>query len=221
MPAPILVPMPSQGTVAGRPRKESLIDQEVYPGGTAPARQTSTFASLGAYAVAPATSGLTKQFGRDTNLKGTSAGGLPAAAHFFWYAWRAKWRALGANLNTDANTVVSEEIHRLITLCFVQFNFQTSNLMTQPADELPSGVGPQYINTTRQGATVFSLPNGVPDRKNAKDMLIMGRPIELGQNEQFTVDYFVPQAPTVPATPTVDVFVMSVLDGILLRGSSG
>lgn len=220
MPAPILVPMPTQGTVAGRPRKESVYDTEVYPSAAVAARQVSLFANLGAFATAPVSTALTKQFGRDTNLRGTSAGGLPAAAHFFWYAWRHKYRAMGTNLNTEANAVTFEQINRLRELCFIQFNFQTSNLMTLQADELPSGVGSQFVATTYTEATVLSLPNGVPDRKNAKDMLIMGRPIELGQNEQFTVDVFFPQTPTAGMTPTNDIFMTTVLDGILLRGLS-
>lgn len=220
MPAPILVPLPAQGTVAGRPRKESIYDSEVYPSGSAPARQVSTFSNLGAFATAPVSTGLTKQFGRDTNLRGTSAGGLPAAAHFFWYGWRCKWRYMGTDLNSEAAAVGPELLHRLIGLCFVQFNFQTSNLMTLQADELPSGVGPQFIGSTYTENLVLSLPNGIPDRRNSKDMLIMGRPIELGQNEQFTVDFFVPQVGTDTCTPVDDIFVTPTLDGILLRGLS-
>lgn len=215
MPAPILVPMPSQGTVAGRPRKESIYDTEVYVGAAAAARQLSTFSNLVAFATAPTTTALTKQFGRDANLRGTSSGGLPAAAHFFWYGWRCYWNYMGSNLNTDANLGATELLHRIMGLCYVQFNFQTSNLLTLKAVELPSGVGPQHIATTRTGGTVFSLPNGIPDRKNSKDMLIMGRPIELGANEQFTIDFFVPQSPTDGSTPVEDLFVVPTLDGIL------
>lgn len=212
-----LVPLPSQGTVAGRPRKESILDTEVYPSNASIATQITMFQNFSAFANAPV-NGYTKQFGRDTNLRGAGSGGLPAATHFFWYGWRLKYRALGTNLGTAANVVIFEQFNRIRELSFCQFNFTSATLMTVQSDELPSGVGPQYANTTHTTATILSLPNGVPERRNAKDVTVMGRPVELNQNEAFTIPQFMPQG---NFTPQADYFVCSILDGLLLRGVSG
>lgn len=212
-----LVPLPAQGTVAGRPRKESIYDTECWPGAAAIANLT-TFQNFSSFSNAPTTSGLTKQFGRDTNLRGAGNSGLPQATHFFWYAWRCKIRALGSNLGTAPNVVVFEQINRARELSYASFAFQTSTLITLQLDELPSGTGPQYANTTHTTATILSLPNGVPDRRTGKDVTVMGRPVELNALEAFTVPVFVPQAAGL--APTVDLFVTPVLDGLLLRGLS-
>ena len=69
-----LVPLPSQGTVAGRPRKESVYDTDVYNSATAIPQTLTLFNNFSNFSITP-TSGLTKQFGRDTNLRGSGAGG--------------------------------------------------------------------------------------------------------------------------------------------------
>lgn len=76
---------------------------------------------------------------------------------------------MNADLGTAANVVVFEEINRARELSFCQFRFASSELITVQADEAPSGTGPAYVNTTQTGATVLSLPSGVPTRGNAKD----------------------------------------------------
>lgn len=209
-----LVPLPAQGTVAGRPRKESVYDSDVWTIAAIPA-QINLFQNFSAFSTAPAA--LTKQYGRDTNLRGAGSSGLPQATHFFWYAWRCKIRALASNLGSAANVVVSEQINRVRELAYCQFNFQSSTLITLPLDELPSGVGAAYTNSTHNASTVFSLPNGVPSRGQGKDVTVMGRPIELNALEAFTIPIFVPQG---AFTPTAELYPQMQLDGVLLRGLS-
>ncbi|MCC6752043.1 MAG: hypothetical protein IT371_30605 [Deltaproteobacteria bacterium] len=210
-----LVPLPSQGTVAGRPRKESVYDTDVYLAATAMPQQILLFNNFAAFSVAPALG--PKQFGRDTNLRGTGTGGLPQATHLFWYSWRLKCRSLGTNLNQPANAVVPEQMNRWRELGYAQFAFQTSVLITTQLDELPSGAGPQSIFTTVTNTTMPSLPSGIPSKREGKDVTIMGRPVELNALEAFNVPVFVPQG---GFAPQVDLYITAVLDGVLLRGLS-
>jgi hypothetical protein len=210
-----LVPLPAQGTVAGRPRKESVYDSDVYLAAVVIPQQLLLFNNLSAFSVAPPLG--PKQFGRDSNLRGTGSGGLPQATHFFWYAWRLKARTLGTNLNLPANATIPEELNRWRELAFVQFAFQTSVLITAQADEIPSGAGPQFITTTVAATTMPSLPSGVPSKREGKDVTIMGRPVELNALESFTVPVNVPQG---GFAPTAAVYLTCVLDGVLLRGLS-
>lgn len=210
-----LVPLPSQGTVAGRPRKESVYDTDVYLAATTMPAQLVLFNNFAAFSVSP-TLGV-KQFGRDTNLRGTGSGGLPQATHLFWYSWRLKSRTLGSSLNTAANAVMPEQLNRWRELAWIQFAFQTSVLITTQADELPSGAGPQSIFTTFTETTMPSLPSGIPSKREGKDVTIMGRPVELNALEAFTTPIYIPQG---AFSPTVDVYVTGMLDGVLLRGLS-
>lgn len=212
-----LVPLPSQGTVAGRPRKESVYDTDVYLAATAMPAQLVLFNNFASFSVTPALG--VKQFGRDTNLRGTGSGGLPQATHLFWYAWRLKVRSLGTNLNLEsgANAVVPEQMNRWRELTWIQFAFQTSVLITTQCDELPSGAGPQGIFTTVTQTTMPSLPSGIPSKREGKDVTIMGRPVELNALEAFTTPIYLPQG---SFSPQVDLYVTGVLDGVLLRGLS-
>lgn len=108
---------------------------------------------------------------KDTNLRGASSSGLPQATHFFWYAWRNKIRTIGSNLASAANVGVSEQILRARQMSYAQFAFQSSTLMTVQLDELPDGVGANYINTTHTATTVFSPIVGVNDRRG-KDVTV-------------------------------------------------
>ena len=206
-----VVTIPSVGAVGARPRKEALIDTEGFAAGAAMANQTTLFANPGAFAVGAL--GLAKAFGRDSSLQG-GQGGLPAATHHYWYSWRMKVRTLNANLSTAPNAVVPEELNRLRELSFVTFRFSSAELIVTQADEIPSGTGPQHIGTTHAGVTTFSLPSGVPDRKNAKDVTVSARPVEIHALENFRVIWTVP----VGFAPTVDVYISAVLEGLLLRG---
>jgi hypothetical protein len=85
-----------------------------------------------------------------------------------WYGLRLKIRSMDADLADAANVVVFEEINRIRELSFCQFRFASSELITVQADEAPNGTGPQFVNTTHAGATVLSLPSGVPTRGNAR-----------------------------------------------------
>lgn len=210
-----LVPLPAQGTVAGRPRKESVYDTDVWSTSQAIPSQIVLFSNFTAFSIAPGNTAITKQFGRDTNLRGASSSGLPQATHFFWYAWRNKIRTLGANLTTAPNVVASEQILRVRQLSYAQFAFQSSTLMTVQLDELPDGVGPQNVFTTHTSTTVFSPVTGT-DRRG-KDVTVMGRPVELNALEAFTIPVSTPQG---GFTPTLDLFCTAQLDGILLRGLS-
>lgn len=175
--------------------------------------QIATFVNFSTFNTAGL--GLSKAFGRDTNLQGQN--GLPAAHHHYWYGLRSKIRTLNADLSTEANVVVSEETNRLRQLAFLQFRFASSELLTVQFDECPDGTGPQFVNTTHTGATVFSLPSGVPSRNNAKDVTISGRPVEIVALEAFQVLIGIPSG----FTPTVDFYVSVILEGLLLRGITG
>jgi|GEM_PF-4793341 len=135
----------------------------------------------------------------------------------YWYGLRAKIRTLNADLSLPANVVVSEEINRARELSFLQFRFASSELITVQMDECPNGTGPQTTFTTHTGATVFSLPSGVPTRGNAKDVTISGRPVEIVALEAFQVLVGTPAG----FTPTVDLYVSIILEGLLLRGITG
>ena len=211
-----LVPLPSQGTVAGRPRKESVYDTDVYNSAVAIPQVITLFSNFTNFSVVP-TSTLTKQFGRDTNLRGSGSGGLPQATHLFWYAWRCKLRTVGSNLNTVANAVMPEQLNRIRELAYTTFEFSTSTLITAQLDEIPSGAGPQFIATTVNATTMPSLPSGVPSKREGKDVTIMGRPVELNALESFTVPIRVVQG---AFSPTAEVWLTVVLDGVLLRGLS-
>lgn len=175
--------------------------------------QIATFTNFATFNTAGL--GLAKAFGRDTNLQGQN--GLPAAHHHYWYGIRAKIRTLNAVLSTLANVVVFEEVNRARELSFLQFRFASSELITIQLDEAPSGTGPQFVNTTHTGATVLSLPSGVPDRGNTKDVTISGRPVEIVALEAFQVLVGTPAG----FTPTVDMYVSIILEGLLLRGITG
>jgi len=110
-------------------------------------------------------------------------------------------RTLDADLALAANVGVFEELNRARELSFAQFRFASSELITIQADEAPNGTGPQYANTTHAGATILSLPSGVPTRGNAKDVTISGRPVEIVALEAFRVVIGTP----VGFTPTVSI----------------
>lgn len=212
-----IVAVPSPGIVGGRPRKEPIYDSEVWPTGANIANRI-LFADFGRFAVAPATVVLTKQFGRDTNLQGGQSG-LPQAHHLFWYEWRMKIRALGANLGGAAGAPVFEEINRARELADVTFRFSQSDLISIQCDELPSGVGPLHIATTVNDTTVLSHPNGVPDRRG-KVVTVTGRPVGIQALENFRVLLNVREVAGA-FQPTADLHICAVLEGMLLRGVTG
>lgn len=193
--------------------KEPIYDTEGWANGVAQPGTITTFVNFSAFNTAGL--GLGKQFGRDTNLQGQN--GLPAAHHHYWYGLRLKIRSLNANLAAAANVAVFEEINRIRELSFAQFRFASSELITIQADEAPSGTGPQFVQTTHAGATVLSLPSGVPTRGNAKDVTISGRPVEIVALEAFRVVIGTPAG----ITPTVDLYASVILEGLLLRGITG
>lgn len=109
--------------------------------------------------------------------------------------------------------VVFEQINRVRELSSTQFRFAASELITVQSDECPSGTGPQYVNTTHAGASVLSLPSGVPTRGNAKDITISGRPVEIVALEAFRVVIGTPNG----MTPLVSLYCSIILEGLLLR----
>lgn len=199
-----------QRRVRNAASKEALYDTEGWNDGVAMPAQIQLFVNFGQFNTAGL--GLQKAFGRDTNLQGQN--GLPAAHHHYWYGWRLKIRTLDAVLSNAANVVVPEEINRARELSFCQFRFSASELITCQADELPNGTGPAFIQTTHAGATVMSLPSGVPDRKNHKDVTISGRPVEIIALENFRLVVGTP----VGFTPTEELYATMILEGLLLRG---
>lgn len=208
-----VVPIPAVGAVGSRPRKEPIYDTEGWVAGAANTGDITVFVNFAGFTTAGL--GLAKAFGRDTNLQGQN--GLPAAHHHYWYGMRIKIRTLNAVLSSAGNVVVPEEINRARELSYAQFRFASSELITVQMDECPNGTGPQYINTTHANATVLSLPSGVPTRGNAKDVTISGRPVEIVALEAFRVLIGTP----VGFTPTVDLYVSVILEGLLLRGITG
>lgn len=209
------VAIPPVGTVQGRARKESIYDTEVYPAATAIAATLTLFNNFANFAAAPA-GGIpqAKQLGRDTNIQGQQ--GLPTGMLFYWYGWRNKIRTYNAVLSTLANVGVSEQINRLRELTGVYFKFTAGEYIRTQLDELPSGTGPQFVGTTHASAYVLSLPNGVPDRKNFKDVTIGGKPQDINAGEQFRVINETPYSTGL--TPTVDFFDTAMLDGVLVKG---
>lgn len=170
--------------------------------------QITTFVNFSSFNTAGL--GLAKAFGRDCNLQGQN--GLPAAHHHYWYGLRCKLRTLNANLATEANAVVSEQLNRARELSYLQFRFASSELITVQLDEAPNGTGPAYIMTTFTEATVMSLPSGQPNRGNAKDVTISGRPVEIVALEAFQVLIGTPSG----FTPLVDIYCSIGNNGGLL-----
>ena len=224
-----VTPIPAIGSVATRPRKESLFDTEGQNNGVAIGAQLTLFQNFTTFA----TAGLaqTKTFGRDTNLTG-AGGQLPKAHHFLWYGLRHKIRALTADLGLEANFGIGEEMNRIRELGSLQFIYGTTPYLITQLDEHPSGVGPQYVNIVgalAAGATAanaaFSLPNGVPVRSNYYDVSVvdkntgMASPQEISEVESFKVQLDF-AADTLP-TPTVELYHTSVLVGVYLKGITG
>ena len=210
-----VVPIPASGTVAGRPRKEPLYDSECYKAATAVPTSVTVFSNFATFNVAPTNIGSAKVLGRDSNLQGGNAG-LPQGHLFYWYGWRLKYRTMDANLGSAANVVMSEQLNRLRELSDVLFKFTSGEYIRVQADELPSGTGPAFINSTHTSATVMSLPSGVPDKRNFKDVTVSGKPQEITQLEAFRV--VLGTSYSTGLTPTVDIFASPHLEGVLIRG---
>lgn len=172
------------------------------------------FTNFSSFTNAPAV--LTKKTGRDTNLTGNGARGLPKNHVLFWYEWRAIPRSGDANLSTNANRNITEEWHRLLQLASVSFNFTQTTLIETQLTELPAGVGPAWGQTTHNAAVMFG-PNCVPNRKG-KVITITGKPVMIGELQDFDVEIKVPEA---GFTPTEDIFLTVFLEGLLVRGIFG
>jgi len=217
-------PIPITGTVASRPRKESLYDSEGHNNAVAITnltlfRNAANFATVGLTEV--------KTFGRDTNLTG-AGGSLPKAHHFYLFGLRAKVRALNVNLGTAANQVTFEEVHRIRELGTLIFNFGTTPYITAPYDEIPSGVGAQFVTGAPAVAAdrVFMpLSNGVPLRSNYYDVTVFNpgtqkpAPQEISEIEQFSVQLNF-NAVALPS-PTVELYHQVILVGVYLKGITG
>lgn len=227
-----VVPVPAIGAVAARPRKEPIYDTERLTGGAPPPTSIETFVNFAAFsqplgAVGPGAivaGTLSKQFARDTNLTGQQ--GLPAAHHFYKFGIGVKTRTMECDLSQAASARVSEQLNRYRELTGLTFRFTSSELYNIQLDEAPSRTGPQFINTTHTGVTVFSLPSGIPSRSNAKDTTISGRPVEIVALESFRVELRTPQPGVDPLSNVAfvlitDVYVTTVLEGMLLRGITG
>ena len=208
-----VVPIPAVGAVGSRPRKEPIYDTEGQAAATPTLTEINLFTNFSQFN----TAGLpeAKSFRRDTNLQGQN--GLPAAHHHYWYGARTKVRTYGQTLFSAGNVGCFEEINRYRELSSWTFRFASSELITVQLDEVPSGTGPAYVNTTHATSTVLSLPSGVPTRGNAKDVTISGRPVEIVALEAFQVAIGTP----VGFSPTCAFFVSVILEGLLLRGITG
>lgn len=213
MPMP-LVALPAPQTVGGRPRKEGVYDTEVYPDNVVTRQNLDLFARFDAFAVAPVNA-FTKQRGRDTNQTGGQ--GLPTNTHLFWYEWRLKLRPLGVDIGAAASINMTADIHRLLWLMAVRFNFAQTTLIELQADELPTGTGPQTTFSTITNRTVFSVPNQVPNRKG-KIVTVTGKPTSIDALQEFRVALAIPEG---AFTPQDDMFVTAYLEGLLLRGVTG
>lgn len=211
-----MVAVPPLGTTGGRPRKEALYDREVYPDDTTLATEKKVFSNFSQFADAAVTPAATKQEGRDTNLAGSGSVGLPNGHLFHWYEWRHALTPLGSNVATNANKGVLEEIHRAISLSYCEFRFTQTVLITCPMAELPAGTGPAW-GSTSQNDTVALGPNCVPNRQG-KVIAINQNPIVIRGLQQFQISN---KTPELGFTPTVDLFTLHVLDGILVRAITG
>jgi hypothetical protein len=209
--------IPAIGKIAGLARKEPIYDTEGWAAAAVLPAQIITFANFTTFATAGLS--LVKAFGRDTNLTG-GQGGLPQAHRFFWFKWRAKLRALGANLNTPANRVAFEQIIRARQLSNATFQLAQTRYITVQMDELIGFTDSMYV----AGSAATTLDQIYPvmnvgDRQG-RDVTAGKEPKILEPLENFQS---ITQTPTIaaPLTPTVDIYVTHHLDGILVRGVVG
>lgn len=213
-----VVALPTPGVVGGRPRKQPLVDTEVLAGTTAIPSEINIFSNFSQFRVAPVVNTnitQTKQYGRDTNLKSSGGGTLPQSSFFYWYKSRIFIKTYLTALNTSANCVAYEEIQRLRFLGAWFFNFQQTELIVMPLDELPSGCGSAFGSSTLNSINQPSLVNGPWE---GRDVTVSGRPVGIEALQQFVVQCKWPQ--TTGFTPTLDYYVSARLDGLLLLGIS-
>lgn len=217
-----VVALPTPGVVGGRPRKEPLCDTEVIVASATIPTEITIFQNFAQFRAAPSggpgSLPQSKEQGRDTNLQGGQSG-LPQSTAFFWFQWRQKLRTYDADLTTDANKAVSVQMLRLRQAASTTFRFSQTDLITVQFDELPDGVGPQTLFTTKSDTTCVPLVNGVPDRRNAKDVTVSGRPVAINALEQFRVIVRIPNSFGI--TPTINYYITEILEGLLVRGITG
>lgn len=223
-----VVPIPAVGAVGARPRKEPIYDTERLTGGIALPSSVETFVNFAQFAnplgALAGPGSFSKQFVRDTNLTGQQ--GLPAAHHHYFYGLRVKVRSYETDLSQVQAARVPEQINRYREITGLTFRFTASELFNIQLDEAPSGTGPQFIQTTHTGVTTLSLPSGVPTRSNAKDVTISGRPVEIVALESFRLTLSTPQPGRDPLgnglfVLITDLYVTTLLEGMLLRGITG
>ena len=136
----------------------------------------------------------------------------------YWFGIRQRIAALAGNLTTLANAVVFEEMNRLRELTGFEFRFGTTPYITCQMTEVPCGM-PLNVQTTQPSATVFTSSNPAADRRNIYDVSIDRLPIEITEIESIEVR-LTPQAATVPS-PTVELYITTILVGTLLKGLAG
>jgi len=206
--------IPALGKIAGLARKEGIYDTEGNAAATAIASQIQTFQNFVSFATAGL--GLTKAFGRDTNLTG-GQGGLPQAHRFMWYRWRAKSRTLNASMQTVANWVMFEQIRRYGQLAFKTFQLAQTRYITVQKDDLVSYASAEYVNIVDAAATHLVITPACGDRQG-KDVTVRGEPKILEPLENFTIITGVPGG---SFSPTTDIYETDNLDGVLIRGIVG
>jgi len=214
-----VVALPTPGVVGGRPRKQPLVDTEVIGGTAAVPAEINIYANFSQFRIAPIVNTnitQTKQYGRDTNLKSSGGGTLPQSSFFYWYKSRIVLKTYLTALNTSGNCVAYEEIQRLRFLGAWFFNFQQTELVVMPLDELPSGVGSAAGSTS--SINNINAPSLTWGPWDGRDMTVSGRPVGIEALQQFNVNIKWPQ--TTGFTPTLDYFISSRLDGLLLLGIS-
>lgn len=210
-----VVALPTPGVVGGRPKKQPLVDTEVAVGAVAVPTEIIIFNNFASFRAAPANTNVTqtKQFGRDCNLKSSGGGTLPQSSFFYWYSWCFYIKTYLTDLNDETNVVAFEEIHRLRSIGSVTFQFQQTDLIVMPLDELPSGTG---VASWQNSYTEVMAPSLVNGGWEGRDVTVSGRPVGIEALQQFSVIARFPQATGL--TPTVDYFLSSRHRGLLIQG---
>ena len=213
---PILT-IPESGPILARPRKEGVYDTEGWSSSGAVAAKISIFRDSTRFV--EANLDLTKRNPRDTNMDQQI--GLAGGQHLHWYYTKNKIRPLGHNLFNANYITVLDEIRRIRESNWFTFYFGGSGkgqLFTVQLWQVPEGSGTPRPFTTNNATTCIDGSQAELDRANVYDVTMNGVPVEIVQEETFSVDI---ENNGVSVTPTVDLYDTVILGGYFLRGIQG
>lgn len=205
------------GNIQAIPRKESPYDTECIVASTATTLPASIklFQNYTSFQVTPTTT--TKQADRDTNLSG-AVGALPQGYQLLWYEWRASIRTLDSNMGVS-NAAVYEQLRRIRQLGAIKYLATQNPLATVTLGDLISFVDSEFVATT---ANNVLCPTAVIGFRGGKTMTVGGKPYMIKPTEQLAVQALFPGSNGSYATAftaTVNLFLTSWLDGVLLRAA--